>query len=251
MVITDIMCERSTNYRLSNPFKNIVLVNAHPWTSLQFHLHPSKPEDGSLQCISFDLWCKNCISFDQSCKECISCERDAQHLDGRAGRKARGKCRVHPRSSSIEIQLSGCGEVQVQVQIQALVLVQVQLLGASTSTWCKYKCLVQVQLPGASTSQKQINRNTTWWRSNVAMLWSGCSWARCTLVVAVSGPSVNSFAGFFPTCLPCTYRCPRVLEWGWCYCWPYWCKKYLDGISCTNICSMNIDFAQQLNYTIL
>ena len=107
MVITEIMCERSTYYSLSIPFKNIVLANAYPWTSLQFHVYPSKPKDGILRCISFDLWCKNCISFDQSCKECISCERDAQHLDGRAGRKARGKCRVHPRSSSIEIQLSG------------------------------------------------------------------------------------------------------------------------------------------------
>ena len=155
MVITDIMCERSTNYRLSIPFKNIVLANVNQWTSLQFHLHPSKPEDGSLQCISFDLWCKNCISFDQSCKECISCERDAQHLDGRAGRKARGKCRVHPRSSSIEIQLSGCGEVQVQVQIQALVLVQVQVLGASASTWCKYNCLLQVH-PRSRSIETQL-----------------------------------------------------------------------------------------------
>ena len=110
--------------------------------------------------------------------------------------------------------------------------------GASTTTRCKYKYLVQVQLPGASTSQKQINRNATWWWSNVAILWSGCSWGRCTSVVAVLGRSVNSFAGFFPTCLPCTYRCPRVLEWGWC--WPYWCKKYLDSTNCTNICSMNI-----------
>ena len=42
------------------------------------------------------------------------------------GLKARGKCRVHPRSSPIEIQLSGCCEVQVQLQIQALVLVHVR-----------------------------------------------------------------------------------------------------------------------------
>ena len=134
---TEITCGRSTYYCLSIPFKSIVLANAYPWTSLRFHVHPSKSKDGILQCISFDLWCKNRISFDQSCKECISCERDAQHLDGRAGRKARGKCRVHPRSSSIEIQLSGCGEVQVQVQIQALVLLQVRT-DTSTSTWCKY-----------------------------------------------------------------------------------------------------------------
>ena len=62
---------------------------------------------------------------------------------------------MHPRSSSIEIQLSGCGEVQVQVQIRALVLVQVQLLGASTSTWCKYKYLVQVH-PRSRSIETQL-----------------------------------------------------------------------------------------------
>ena len=41
------------------------------------------------------------------------------------------------------------GEVQVQVQIQALVLVQVQLLGASTSTWCKY-------IPEADQSKRNL-----------------------------------------------------------------------------------------------
>ena len=91
---------------------------------------------------------------------------------------------MHPRSSSIEIQLSGCCEVQVQVQIRALLLVQVQLLGASTSTWCKY-------IPEADQSKRNLVVNQC---CNVV------EWLLVSLVHVGGGGlerSVNSFAGFF------------------------------------------------------
>ena len=132
---TEIMCERSTYYSLSIPFKNIVLANPYPWTSLQFHVYPSKPKDGILRCISFDLWCKNCISFDQSCKECISCEREMRNI-WMEGQGARPEASAGCIQGAPQLKFNSVdhGEVQVQVQIQALVLEQVQLLGASTST---------------------------------------------------------------------------------------------------------------------